>query len=138
MSGTRIPAGWRADVARRASGHCEYCRVPDGATLWPHEPDHIIAEQHGGKTELANLAFACFHCNRHKGPNVASVDGETGRVVALFNPRIHGWDEHFETAGARIVPLTATGRVTAGLLRFNSPERLLVRQALCRAGRWLV
>ena len=112
--------------------------MPDGATLWPHEADHIIAEQHGGKTELANLAFACFHCNRHKGPNVASVDGETGQVTPLFNPRIHGWGEHFQAAGARIVPLTDIGRMTAALLRFNSPERLLVRQALCRAGRWRV
>ena len=26
------------------------------------QPDHIIAEQHGGATDLVNLAFACFHC----------------------------------------------------------------------------
>jgi hypothetical protein len=136
MSRAWIPAGLRADVERRAHGRCEYCLVPDGATLWPHEADHVIAQQHGGKTDLGNLAFACFHCNRHKGPNVASVDGETGDVVPVFNPRIHRWREHFATDGARIVPLSPVGRVTAALFRFNSPERLTVRRALWEAGRW--
>ena len=136
MSGDWIPASLRAAVAQRAGGRCEYCRVPEGVVLWPHEADHIIAEQHGGKTELENLALACFHCNRRKGPNVASVDPATGTLVPLFNPRVHRWVEHFRLEGPRLEPLSDIGRVTIGLLRLNSPERLLVREALRRVGRW--
>jgi hypothetical protein len=136
MSGAWLPASLRAAVEERAGGRCEYCRVPDGAVMWPHEADHIIAEQHGGKTDLENLALACFHCNRHKGPNVASVDPQTGQVVRLFNPRAHRWAEHFRTEGPRIEPLSDIGRVTVELLRLNAPARLLVRQALRQAGRW--
>ena len=136
MSSPGVSASLRADLERRANARCEYCLVPTGAVMWPHEPDHIIAEQHGGRTELANLALACFHCNRRKGPNVASVDSATGQVVPLFNPRVHRWADHFRLEGPRIVPLTQIGRVTVELLRLNSPERLLVRQALLQAGRW--
>jgi 5-methylcytosine-specific restriction endonuclease McrA len=39
--------------------------------------DHIIARQHGSRTELDNLALACVHCNRFKGPNVAGLDPDT-------------------------------------------------------------
>jgi 5-methylcytosine-specific restriction endonuclease McrA len=58
----------RRDVIARASGRCEYCGVPDEATLAPHEPDHIIGEQHGGATELNNLAYACFPLQPVQGP----------------------------------------------------------------------
>jgi hypothetical protein len=136
MSGARIPGALRAEVAGRAERRCEYCRLPEGAGLWPHEADHIIAIQHGGTTVLENLAFACFHCNRFKGPNVASVDPATGRLVSLFNPRTHRWEDHFRVAGPRRAALTDVGRATAGLLRFNSPERVVVRQALMQAGLW--
>ena len=136
MSGQGVPDAIRAAVSLRAQQRCEYCHVPEGAVLWPHEADHIIAEQHGGQTDWDNLAFACFHCNRHKGPNVASVEAQTGRIVPLFNPRVHRWDEHFRAEGPLIVGLTDIGRATVRLLRFNAPERLLIRQALSRAGRW--
>ena len=136
MSGQWIAASLRAAVAQRAGARCEYCLVPDGAGLWPHEPDHVIAEQHGGRTELGNLALACFHCNRRKGPNVASVDPDTGQVVPLFNPRVQVWADHFRRDGPRIVAVDPIGRVTVALLRLNSPERLLVRQALRQIGRW--
>jgi 5-methylcytosine-specific restriction endonuclease McrA len=75
MRGQRIPANLRAAVVHRAKARCEYCLVPDGAVMWPHEPDHVIAEQHGGQAELANLALACFHCNRRKGPVMGLVPG---------------------------------------------------------------
>ena len=136
MSGPGVSANLRVALKRRANARCEYCLVPDGAVMWPHEPDHIVAEQHGGHTELANLALACFHCNRRKGPNLASVDSESGPVVPLFNPRVHRWAEHFRLDETRIAPLTQIGRVTVELLRLNSPERLLIRQALLQAGRW--
>jgi hypothetical protein len=104
--------------------------------MWPHEPDHVIATQHRGGTELPNLALACFHCNRLKGPNLASVDPQTGQIVLLFNPRLQPWSDHFRLEGSLIVPLTEIGRATAELLRFNAPDRLLVRLTLQEAGRW--
>jgi hypothetical protein len=136
MSGEKISASLRRAVEQRAQGRCEYCLVPDTAVLWPHEADHVIAEQHQGKTSMDNLAFACFHCNRRKGPNVASVDSENGQIVPLFNPRVHLWAEHFRAEGPRVVPVSQIGRVTVALLRLNSPERLQVRQALGQAGLW--
>jgi hypothetical protein len=38
-----IPTEFRAEVAARAKGRCEYCRIPDGASLFAHEVDHIEA-----------------------------------------------------------------------------------------------
>ena len=68
----------------------------------PHEPDHVIAEQHGGATTLENLALACAITT--KGPNVASVDPLTGVVMRLFHPRQDRWEHHFAFAGPASSP----------------------------------
>ena len=130
-----IPAWLRAAVRQRAAGCCEYCRIPETGTCFAHEPDHIIAEQHGGETTFENLALACVQCNRLKGPNIASIDPETKRVVSLFNPRIDQWPDHFLLEAGRIIPLTPSGRATARLLNFADREREQARQNLWRAGR---
>lgn len=135
MSGQWIPAALRVAVRERAHGCCEYCRIHEDDVIAPHEPDHIIAEQHGGQTVVENLAFACYHCNRFKGPNIASVDPHTGQSAFLFNPRRDKWPEHFKLEGGRIVALTPAGRATAALLRLNLPERVESRELLRRAGR---
>jgi hypothetical protein len=85
-------------------------------------------------TTFENLAFACFRCNRRKGPNVASFDPLTGQLVLLFNPRTQLWHEHFAWEGAFIQPLTAEGRVTVNLLRLNDEKHLAERQELLDAG----
>lgn len=100
----------------------------------PHQADHIIPEQHGGSTSAENLALACIHCNRYKGPNLASLDPLTGELTPLFNPRIQVWTEHFILEQAYIQPLSPIGRVTAQLLRLNHPDRIRVRQALTEVG----
>jgi hypothetical protein len=123
-------------VRSRAGGCCEYCLLHEDDAFEPHEADHIIAEQHGGQTTENNLAFACWDCNRRKGPNVASVDPQTGEVVRLFDPRCDLWKDHFRLETFRILPLTLAGRATAALLRLNSPERLSVRATLCQIGRY--
>ena len=41
----------RGQVRERAEGRCEYCLLPEDADLVRFEVDHVIAEQHGGKTE---------------------------------------------------------------------------------------
>jgi hypothetical protein len=99
-------------------------------------PDHIVASKHGGKTEEANLAWACFLCNRFKGSDIASIDSETGEVVRLSNPRVDEWHAHFRLDEGRIVALTPVGRVTAFLLQFNLPENVVFRRALSRRKRY--
>lgn len=71
-------------IRRLASGRCEYCRMPQSASRFKHVLDHIIARQHGGKTEARNLALCCGRCNQAKGPNIAGIDPETGELTRLF------------------------------------------------------
>ena len=110
--------------------------MSDTETLLPHEPDHIIATQHGGETALDNLAYACFQCNRAKGPNIASLDPATGMLTSLYNPRTAPWSAHFRIDGALVEPLTAIGRATVFLLRLNDAERMAIRANLLRRGRY--
>ena len=135
MSGRHISTTLRQQVRQRAAGRCEYCLVHDEDVLAPHEPDHITAGQHGGSTTSDNLAFACYHCNRFKGTNMASLDPKTGQRVFLFDPRRDAWSHHFKLEGAEIVGLTATGRATAAVLNFNESDRLEFRATPIQAGR---
>jgi len=131
-----VSAALRRAVADRAGGRCEYCRTPESVVFAPHEIDHIIAQKHGGLTETENLAFSCTFCNKHKGSDIASLDPETGEIVPLFHPRRELWSEHFRLSGARIVPLTSTGRVTVRLLQLNHPDRIAERELLIHAGQF--
>src|SRR5205807_2542238 len=115
----RIPAALRRQVRARTRGRCEYCLIHEDDMLVPHEVDHVVARKHRGQTAEANLAWTCFICNSFKGSDLTSIDPETGRVILLFNPRKDSWSRHFRLQGARIVPLTANGRVTEYLLQFN-------------------
>jgi hypothetical protein len=123
-------------VAERAQGRCEYCLIHQGEVFLPHQADHIIARQHGGETTPDNLAFACIHCNRHKGPNIASIDSVSGQLTPLFNPRTQTWIEHFSLEAAYIRPITAVGRVTVHLLKLNQADRVNVRRAIIEMGRY--
>lgn len=106
MSITHIPTQSRREIIERAGLRCEYCLLPTEIGFFPHEIDHVIAEKHGGKTELDNLAYACWRCNRHKGSDLGSFDRETNSFSLLFNPRTHVWREHFQLNGDKIVGLT--------------------------------
>ena len=128
MIQTRISAVLRREVRERAGERCEYCLLAESQAFLPHEPDHLIALKHGGETVSANLALACFDCNRFKGSNIASLDPVTGELVPLFNPRTQKWSEHFKVNGGTIVPLTAVGRATEKMLRLNLPVRTDARE----------
>jgi 5-methylcytosine-specific restriction endonuclease McrA len=104
MNRVRISAALRRQVRERANGRCEYCLLAEVKAFFPHEPDHIIAQKHGGQSVLQNLALACFDCNRFKGPDIASIDPVSGRLTPIFNPRINRWPEHFQAEKGRIVP----------------------------------
>ena len=129
-----VSGSLRRLVIERANERCEYCLLPQSASLHKHEPDHIIPRQHGGSTSFENLALACFRCNRHKGPNLGSLDPDTGELVGLYNPRRHRWTDHFQIEDGVIQPLTPEARVTVIVLRLNSDERVAERRRLIAAG----
>lgn len=136
MSVTYLPAALRNQVRQRAKFRCEYCRLAEADAFLPHEPDHIIAEKHGGLSKAENLACSCYDCNRFKGFDIASVDSFTGKIVPLFNPRTQVWSRHFKTSGGEIIGRTACGRATVNLLKFNLPARVEVRQMLLLKKHW--
>jgi 5-methylcytosine-specific restriction endonuclease McrA len=72
---------WR--VRERAEHRCEYCKAPASISEFSFPLDHIVSQQHGGETRFENLALSCPHDNFHKGPNIAGLDPETGRLTLL-------------------------------------------------------
>jgi hypothetical protein len=132
-----IASETREIVFRRAQGVCEYCRLPQDASVLPHQIDHIIGRQHHGTDEAVNLCLCCLRCNSKKGPNIASIDPETGAVVPLYHPRYSVWREHFALgADGNITGRTPEGRATVRLLEMNDRERLRLRTLLMRRGRY--
>jgi hypothetical protein len=83
-----------------------------------------------------SIALACPDCNRFKGTDLGSIDPETQRLTPFFNPRSDEWRTHFVVDAGRIVPLTAEGRVTELILRFNLPERIAERRRLIAVGQY--
>jgi hypothetical protein len=126
----------RRRVAERAWGVCEYCLVHERDLYHGCEVDHIRGVKHGGLTVEENLAFACFHCNRHKGSDLGSISTRTNALVRLYDPRNDRWMEHFCWREGRIDPVTDIGEVTVRLLDFNHPERVAFRSVLIRSGRY--
>jgi hypothetical protein len=125
----------RAAVRERARRRCEYCYLPDVLPkILRFHLEHIQARQHGGRTELANLAWCCQRCNERKGPNLSGVDPDTGSIVTLFHPRIDRWAEHFAWRDLQIQGLTEKGRATVWVLEVNSEEKLRWRATLQRHG----
>ena len=96
--------------------------------------DHIISRQHGGGSGLDNLALACFHCNTHKGPNIAGLDPRDGSLTRLFHPRNDSWGDHFAWDGPVLKAITAVGRATISVLAINDPNYVSVRQSLIEEG----
>lgn len=117
-------------VWERSGGICESCRLPQAASRLRFHVEHIVSPQHGGLTELENLAIACPRCNLHKGPNLAGIDPETGEKVWLFHPRRDQWASHFSWDGPVIVGNTPVGRATVATLQMNSAEVIEVRRGL--------
>lgn len=125
-------------VRARAGDACEYCLLSTELYRGAFEIEHIIARQHLGPTVLGNLAYACAHCNKHKGSNLASIDRVTSRtrLVRLFDPRRHSWPFHFRFNGPLITGRTPIGRVTVHVLLMNDPIQTRVRAQLIRERAW--
>ena len=100
----------------------------------PFEIDHVVAEQHGGKSVANNLALACFADNHHKGPNLAGIDPKSRKRTWLFNPRRQRWGRHFRWDGPILVGRTAVGRTTIAVLGINMTHRVRHRAQLIAEG----
>lgn len=124
----------RQFVRRRADNACEYCRLPSHASVLPHQVDHIIGRQHRGSDDVENLCLCCIHCNQKKGPNIASIDPKSGRIIPLYHPRQQPWASHFQIVESSVIGLTPEGRATVELLNVNADERVRLRSALLRRG----
>jgi hypothetical protein len=129
-----MPSLLEQTIRQLASDRCEYCRMPEHGTRLKHVLDHIVARQHGGYTELSNLALCCGRCYQHKGPNLAGIDPESGELVRLFHPRTDTWADHFRYDEAILVGITPLGRATITVLAINLPIRIAARQALIETG----
>lgn len=121
-------------VRERARQRCEYCHQPQEFSALSFHIEHVVARQHGGLDDSANLALACPDCNFRKGTNLTGLDPDTSEVTRLYHPRNELWDEHFLRCGARIEGKTAVGRTTVWLLEMNSRDRLRWRDVLIRLG----
>lgn len=118
-------------VAARAQGCCEYCQLPEAASPYaPLQMEHIIAKKHGGTDDDENLAIACFHCNCHKGSDLAGLDPESKVLTRLFHPRKDHWHSHFVWHGVEIRGISSIGRTTVAVLQMNSRAQREVREAL--------
>ena len=125
-----MDAATRDLVRRRAGDRCEYCRLPQQASVLRFHVDHIVAKQHLDSVvdEPQFLCLACNRCNSHKGTNLTSIDPQTKKQVSLYHPRNELWEDHFLLRGGEVVGITPTGRATARLLRMNAPQRVELRE----------
>ena len=126
-------------VRKRAGDRCEYCHLPQAATPFiTFHIEHVIAKQHTPDDEdLDNperLALACDRCNLLKGPNLSSIDPESGEIVNLFNPRKDHCGEHFAVRASMIVGGSPTGRATVRLLNMNDSRRVDLREQWLEEG----
>ena len=114
---------FKEEVSGRAKHRCEYCHLPEAYVLTPFQIEHVVAKQHRGQGRPSNLAYACLHCNLHKGPNLSGIDPLTKKLTRLFNPRRHQWSKHFIWDGALLLGKTSVGRTTIEVLAINEPDR---------------
>ena len=116
---SRVPAGLRRLVVRRAQGRCEYCQLSQEGQEATFHIDHIIPQSVKVLTTAENLALACVSCSLRKTSRRSALDPETGRRIPLFHPRRQVWADHFRWDGVTVVGLTPTGRTTVAALRLN-------------------
>jgi hypothetical protein len=116
-------------VESRAGGRCEYCRMHQALQGATYHVEHILPTSRHGGSGLDNLAWCCPSCNLSKSDRIEVDDPDSGGTLPLFNPRRDSWGEHFRWNGFDLIGQTPLGRATALALNFNSPRRILIRQA---------
>ncbi len=128
-----IDAALRKFVRERARNRCEYCCIhQDQDPFFTFPIDHIIARQHGGRTEPDNLCLSCYRCNSHKGPNIASIDSDTEEMVPLFTPaKKLARTFRVERQPPSVVRRWSCDRCAAAI---NHPDYILLRESLMVEG----
>lgn len=126
----------RSRVREDCRDRCSYCQSLQKYILGILEIDHIIPKTDGGSDEAQNLCLACRLCNSYKSTQTSGRDPETLLKIALFNPRIQQWPNHFDWSkdGLYVVGKTACGRTTIGALQLNNSYALTVRSAWVSVG----
>ena len=130
-----IPPGLRRLVIQRAAGRCEYCGLSQEGQEATFHIDHVIPVTAGGQTVAENLALACVSCSLRKAARQTAIDPQSGKEVALYNPRRDTWREHFRWEDVYLVGLTATGRATIEALDMNRVLILAIREEEAALGR---
>ena len=125
----------QASVRQRAKYQCEYCHACEQWQYVKFTIDHVVPISKGGTSDPDNLALACFHCNRQKTNRLFVMASEA--VVALFNPRLDDWSQHFiwSADGLLLIGLTEIGKATVLALAMNRERVLNIRAADREVGR---
>jgi 5-methylcytosine-specific restriction endonuclease McrA len=136
MSRDSIPPALRRQVRKRANFRCEYCGHPELTAPVTLPIDHLSPVAAGGVTALENLALACPWCNGAKGFATVAMDPQSREQVALFNPRVDHWNDHFRWSRSklRILGTSPTGRATVRRLRMNRHGTAQIRRLLLALG----
>ncbi len=97
---------------------------------------HVEHIDPDGGDDPENLCLSCSSCNLSKSIATSARDPETGQEIALFNPGIQTWLEHFEWIddGLRLSGITPVGRVTIVRLKINQPRLLRARKNWIASG----
>jgi hypothetical protein len=137
MSNSQLPKDLRQLVIDRANRCCEYCVSQAKFSPDPFSIEHIVPRSKGGSDLAENLAFSCQGCNGHKHTAIQGIDPINGQSTALYNPRIHRWDDHFvwEEDFSVVVGCTAIGRATVERLSLNRPGVVNLRRVLRKLDR---
>lgn len=133
---TDLSAAIRQRVRQRAGNRCEYCLSHQHYVMGWLQIDHIQPVSKGGQDSEDNLCLACELCNQYKWTQNEGIDPETGKTIALFNPRQQEWSKHFSWSedSTSIIAKTACGRATVNALKLNNALAITVRRNWVQAG----
>jgi hypothetical protein len=128
----RVSEQLRSQVAARAGDRCEYCLSPARYATQRLSVEHAAPHAKGGTNAFENLALSCQGCNNHKYNHTEAPDPVSGELVPLYNPRQHGWAEHFAWSADTllIVGISPTGRATVDALLLNRSGVVNLRRLL--------
>ena len=124
----------KSKIRLQARNRCGYCQLPQSLNPSLLEIEHILPTAKGGSDNEENLWLSCRLCNGYKGTQTEATDPQTGKTVALFNPRTQIWNKHFKWSAEKITGKTACGRATVQALKLNNEIIAPVRKKWIAAG----
>lgn len=130
-----IPESLRRFVIKRAEGCCEYCQLAQAGQEAKFHIDHIVQSSAGGASESGNLALACVSCSLRKGARQFIKLPGSDRKVAVFNPRLQTWADHFAWDGLILRGTSEIGVALVEALQMNRPVIVAIRQEEVFRGR---